>query len=71
LAILASIASQIVTARSGPPTFLIARMPVGEVTLISVRYPSMTSMPTNRRPRRLSSGPIVEQISRSFSVSSV
>ena len=28
-----------------------ARMPVGEVTLISVRLPSMTSMPTNNSPR--------------------
>ena len=37
LARLASIASQIATARSGPPRRLIARMPVGEVTLISVR----------------------------------
>ena len=35
--ILASIASQIATARSGPPSFLTARIPVGEVTLISVR----------------------------------
>ena len=32
-----SIASQIATARSGPPSRLMARMPVGEVTLISVR----------------------------------
>ena len=30
-----------------------ARMPVGEVTLISVRLPSITSMPTKIRPRRL------------------
>jgi len=28
-----------------------ARMPIGEVTLISVRLPSMTSMPTNNSPR--------------------
>ena len=34
---LASIASQIATARSGPPSRLTARIPVGEVTLISVR----------------------------------
>ena len=34
---LTSIASQIATARSGPPTRLTARIPVGEVTLISVR----------------------------------
>ena len=32
-----SILSQISAAMSGPPKFLIARMPVGEVTLISVR----------------------------------
>jgi hypothetical protein len=34
---LASILSQIIAAISAPPNFLIARMPVGEVTLISVR----------------------------------
>ena len=34
---LASMRSQIMAAISGPPTFLTARMPVGEVTLISVR----------------------------------
>lgn len=33
----ASIASQTETARSGPPSRLMVRMPVGEVTLISVR----------------------------------
>lgn len=32
-----SMASQIITAISGPPKRLISRMPVGEVTLISVR----------------------------------
>ena len=32
-----SIASQIPAARSGPPSRLMARRPVGEVTLISVR----------------------------------
>ena len=32
-----SIRSQIMAATSGPPKFLTARMPVGEVTLISVR----------------------------------
>jgi hypothetical protein len=49
-----------------------ATMPVGEVTLISVSHlPPMTSMPTNSRPRRLSSGPSAAQISRSVSVSSV
>ena len=37
-----------------------ARMPVGEVTLISVRLPSITSMPVNNSPRRLSSGPMGE-----------
>src|SRR5208282_4510171 len=47
----ASILSQISAAMSGPPRFLIARMPVGEVTLISVRKPSITSMPTKSRPR--------------------
>jgi hypothetical protein len=34
---LASILSQIIAATSGPPRFFTARMPVGEVTLISVR----------------------------------
>ena len=34
-----------------------ARMPVGEVTLISVRLPSMTSMPTNNSPRSRNAGP--------------
>src|SRR5262249_55490491 len=33
----ASILSQIIAATSGPPRFFTARMPVGEVTLISVR----------------------------------
>ena len=47
----ASITSQIIAATSGPPRFLIARMPVGEVTLISVRKPSITSMPTKISPR--------------------
>jgi hypothetical protein len=32
-----SMASQIIGAMSGPPKRLISRMPVGEVTLISVR----------------------------------
>ena len=59
----ASIASQIATARSGPPSRLIALIPVGEVTLISVRWPSMTSIPAKSRPRRLSSGPMAAQIS--------
>ena len=44
-----------------------ARMPVGEVTLISVRLPSITSMPTNRSPRLRNSGASVAQISRSRS----
>jgi hypothetical protein len=34
---LASMRSQIMAATSGPPKFFTARMPVGEVTLISVR----------------------------------
>ena len=42
-----------------------ARMPVGEVTLISVRKPPITSMPTNSRPRSRSAGPMRSQISRS------
>ena len=46
-------------------------MPVGEVTLISVRKPSITSMPTNNRPRSRSAGPMAAQISRSRAVSSV
>ena len=54
-----SISSQISAATSGPPRFLIARMPVGEVTLISVSQPSITSMPTNSRPRSRSAGPMV------------
>ncbi len=32
---------------------LISWMPVGEVTLISVKYSPMTSMPTKIRPRSL------------------
>ena len=40
-------------------------MPVGEVTLISVRLPSITSMPTNSNPRWRSAGPSASQISRS------
>src|SRR5580698_2147313 len=51
-------------ATSGPPSALMARMPVGEVTLISVRKPSITSMPTNRRPRSRSEGPRRAQMSR-------
>ncbi len=43
--------SQIFAATSGPLSRWMARMPVGEVTLISVRLPSITSMPTNSRPR--------------------
>ncbi len=46
-------------------------MPVGEVTLISVRKPSITSMPTNSKPRSRSAGPIAAQISRSRAVRSV
>ncbi len=40
-------------------------MPVGDVTLISVRKPSITSMPTKISPRSRSAGPSVWQISRS------
>ena len=47
----ASMVSQILAATSGPPSRAMARMPVGEVTLISVRLPSITSMPTNSNPR--------------------
>lgn len=45
-----SIASQIFAATSGPPSRAMPRMPVGEVTLISVRLPSIPSMhrPTAR-----------------------
>ena len=43
----------------------------GEVTLISVKLPSITSMPTNSRPRSRSAGPTVAQISRSRAESSV
>ena len=68
---LLSIWSQTIAATSGPPRFLIARIPVGEVTLISVRKPSITSMPTKISPRSRSAGPIVWQISRSRGVRSV
>jgi hypothetical protein len=44
-------------------------MPVGEVTLISVRAPPITSMPTKISPRSRSVGPMAAQISRSRSVS--
>ena len=33
-----------------------ARIPVGDVTLISVRLPSITSMPTNNNPRSRKAG---------------
>ena len=46
-------------------------MPVGEVTLISVRYGPMTSMPVNRSPRFFSCGPSRAQISSSRFVSLV
>src|SRR5215212_4103139 len=67
----ASIVSQILAATSGPPRLAIARIPVGQVTLISVRLPSITSMPTNSSPRSRSAGPRVAQISRSRSERSV
>src|SRR5262249_61623105 len=54
---IASILSQIIAAMSGPPSRWIARMPVGDVTLISVSQLSITSMPVNRRPRSRSAGP--------------
>ena len=57
--------------RSGPPCRTSARSPVGEVTLISVSQPSMTSMPTKRRPRSSSAGFSRAQISFSRGVSSV
>jgi hypothetical protein len=60
-----SIASQIFAATSGPSSRAMARMPVGDVTLISVRLPSMTSMPTKISPRWRSAGPTVAMISRS------
>ena len=65
------IASQIAAARFGPPSRCTARIPVGEVTLISVSQPSITSMPTKTRPRRFNSGPMRAQIARSRAVSSV
>ena len=68
---LASIRSQIIAATSGPPSDFTARMPVGEVTLISVRKPSITSMPTKMSPRSRSDGPMRTQISRSRAVRSV
>src|SRR3954465_13648831 len=58
-------------ATAGPPSRAMARMPVGDVTLISVRWPSMTSMPTNNRPRSHKCGPSRAQISRSRGVRSV
>ena len=67
----ASILSQISAATSGPPRFLMARMPVGEVTLISVRKSPITSMPTNSSPRSRKAGPRRSQMSRSRSVRSV
>src|SRR5262245_5891910 len=70
-ATLAAIASQIRAGVSDPLNLSIATMPVGEVTLISVISPPMTSMPTNSRPRRFNSGPIASQISCSRAVSSV
>ena len=42
-----------------------ARRPVGEVTLISVRLPSITSAPTKIRLRALGSGPMRSRISSS------
>src|SRR4029078_10114916 len=66
-----SILSQISAATSGPPRFFMARIPVGEVTLISVRKPSITSMPTKSSPRSRRAGPIRLQISTSRFVSSV
>jgi len=57
--------SQIFAATSGPLSRAIARIPVGDVTLISVRLPSITSMPTNNSPRSRNAGPSVAQISRS------
>src|SRR6185312_10079679 len=67
----ASITSQIIAAMSGPPNCATWRMPVGEVTLISVRYGPITSMPVNSSPRRFSSGPRRAQISSSRFVSFV
>src|SRR6185437_12822604 len=66
-----SILSQISFAISGPPRFLIARMPVGDVTLISVMKSPITSMPTNMSPRSRSAGPSRSHISASRLVSSV
>src|SRR6201991_3838907 len=62
--------SQIFAATSGPLRRAIARMPVGDVTLISVRLSSITSMPTNKSPRFFNSGASVAQISRSRGVNS-
>ncbi len=49
----ASTLSQIIAAMSLPPNALTCRMPVGDVTLISVRYGPITSMPTKISPRCL------------------
>ena len=61
----ASIASHTSAAMSAPPKRFTSRMPVGEVTLISVSQSPITSMPTKIRPRSLSVGPIAAQMSRS------
>src|SRR5262245_33359802 len=67
----ASILCQISTATSGWPRFFMARIPVAEVTLISVRKPSITSLPTKSSPLSPRPGPIRLQISASRFVNSV
>src|SRR5205085_9272606 len=66
-----SIASQIVGAISMPSSRAISWMPVGEVTLISVSQPTITSIPTKTSPWARKVGPIAAQISRSRAVSPV
>src|SRR4051812_128260 len=51
-----STTSQIMAATSAPPNWAICLMPVGEVTLISVRRSPITSMPVKISPRFFSSG---------------
>ena len=48
----------------------ISRIPVGEVTLISVKNSPITSIPTNNNPLFFRVGPILSQINWSRFVSS-
>ena len=51
-----------------PPSRSTSRTPVGLVTLISLRRPSITSMPTKKSPSARSTGASSAQISRSASL---